>query len=128
MTDAAKTALVILAPGSEARTEVKIEFLAEVVQVAWLAEWEKVAKLAPFHNWKDETLRERFDYKEPGLHAFVVRVHKLAEPAVLPWDKAFDGCKSWVELPLDWEDRPFVPVLDDAALEALRGRISAALA
>lgn len=115
------------APGSEERTEVKIEFLADVVQVAWLAEWDQVAKLDPFHGWKAETLRERFDWKEPGLHAFVVRVHKLAEPVVLPWEKAFDGCKSWVELPLDWEERPFAPVLDDAAFQAVRERIGAVL-
>lgn len=125
---AADASVPEVAPGSEARTEVRIEFFAEVVQVAWLADWDHVAKLDPFHGWKPETLRERFDYKEPGLHAFVVRVHRLKEPVVLPWEKAFDGCKSWVELPLDWEGRPAAPVLDDAAFLALRERLSAVLA
>ena len=113
--------------GAAEDAEVRIEFFAEAVQVAHLTRWEQVEKLESFHIWKPETIRERFDYKEPGIHAILVRVHRLRLPVTLAWTKAFDGCKSWVELPLDWNGRPSEPVLDDGVFAALRARIEAAL-
>ena len=114
-------------PGAAEDAEVRIDYFAEVVKVAHLTRWEEVEKLEPFHIWKPETIRERFDYKEPGIHAILVRVHRLRLPVTLPWAKGFDGCKSWVELPLDWDGRLADPVLDDGVFAALRARIEAAL-
>jgi len=105
---------------------VKIEFFADVAGVAYLSSWEEVERLGAFHFWKPEILRERFEWgKELGLHAFVVRVHRLRHPLVLPWAKEFEGCKSWVDLPLDWEGRASDPVLSDADFTAVREKIAA---
>ncbi|SDU26645.1 CDP-diacylglycerol--glycerol-3-phosphate 3-phosphatidyltransferase [Verrucomicrobium sp. GAS474] len=104
---------------------VRVEFFAEVTHVAYLTEWSAVAALAPFHPWKEEVIRERFEWKEPGIHAFLVRVRRLREPKEIVWEKGFDGCKSWVEVPVAFSSAD--PVLDEAAYRAIVGEIGAAL-
>ncbi len=108
---------------------VAVSFFAEVTHVGYLSEWAEVEALAPFHPWKAEVVRERFDYvkpgMEPGVHAILVRVHRLRQPREIVWEKAYDGCKSWVELPLDWTESD--PVLGEADYRAQVGKIEAAL-
>ena len=108
---------------------VTVSFFAEVTHVGYLSEWGAVEALSPFHPWKAEVVRERFDYvkpgMEPGLHAILVRVHRLRQPREIVWEKAYDGCKSWVELPLDWDEAD--PVLGEADYRAQVGKIEAAL-
>ncbi|MDE1169637.1 MAG: CDP-diacylglycerol--glycerol-3-phosphate 3-phosphatidyltransferase [Verrucomicrobium sp.] len=101
---------------------------AEVAEVRYLTRWEEVEALAPFHHWTTEAMRERFDWKEPGLHCFVLRVYRLDEPVTVPWQKNFGGCRSWTEAPADWAGRPSVPAMDEAAFAALRQRVNGAVA
>jgi hypothetical protein len=93
---------------------VTVRAFADVVHHAFLADWESVARLDPFHFWTADTLRERFDWaKPPGLHAFVVRIHRLHAPITLPLTREMGGCKSWIELPGAFDAHPATPVLDD---------------
>jgi hypothetical protein len=96
--------------------EVLITAFADVNHHAFLCDWESVRALDAHHLWTEATIRERFDWaKPPGIHAFVVRVHRLRQPMRLTPTPAMAGCRSWVELPHAFTDHPSDPALDDAA-------------
>ena len=66
-----------------------------------------MARLDDAHFWGEEILRERFSYKdkpgmEAGLHLLIVRVSRINLPHRLPPSPEFEGCKSWIEVPVDW--------------------------
>jgi len=93
---------------------VTLRAFADVVHHAFLSDWEAVARLDAFHLWSPETVRERFDWsKPPGIHVFIVRVHRLASPISLPLTPEMGGCRSWIELPLTFDDRSATPVVDE---------------
>jgi hypothetical protein len=95
---------------------INLRYFAEVVQQAFLSDWAAVARLAASHLWTEETIRERFNWAQPpGLHAFAVRVHRLVQPARLEATPEMSGCKSWVEVPVDFAAHASEPVFDDAA-------------
>lgn len=103
----------------------RIECYADLVAHRFIAEWPEVAALAPHHLWTEPTVRERFDWSRPaGLHVLLVRVHRLANPLVLPSSLDLGGCKSWIDLPLgDPAAHASVPALDEAAFAAVRERL-----
>lgn len=95
---------------------VTLRYFAEVAHAAFLDRWETVARLDAFHFWTEAAVREKFDWSQPpGLHALVVRVHRLHDPVVLPLAPEMSGCKSWIDLPFDFDAHASAPVLDDAA-------------
>jgi len=111
-------------------SSINLRYCAEVVQQAFLSDWAAVARLDAFHLWSEETVRGRFNWAQsPGLHALAVRVHRLVQPALLEVTPEMSGCKSWVDVPLDFAAHASDPVLDDATfakkLEELSGRIRA---
>ncbi len=104
---------------------IHLRYFAEVVQQTFLSDWAAVARLDAFHLWTEETIRERFNWATPpGLHAFAVRVHRLVQPALLEVTPEMSGCKSWVDVPLDFAACASEPVLSDNAfaekLESLK--------
>jgi hypothetical protein len=56
----------------------------------------------------------------------VVRVFRALEPLWLPQQKAFQGCKSWIEVPSAWPEI-LEPVLSDTAYAAQRDAVLAIL-
>ena len=89
---------------------------AELHHHEFIADWERVAALAPFHGWTEATVRERFEWSHPaGIHLLVIRAHVLDTPIAFRLTQAQAGCKSWVELPVDPRAAPSVPALDDRA-------------
>jgi hypothetical protein len=95
---------------------IELRYFADLVHTAFLTDWPSVARLDPHHLWTEATVRERFDWSKPaGLHALVVRVHKLATPLILPLTADMGGCKSWIDLPCPFDAQPAQPVLPDAA-------------
>jgi hypothetical protein len=104
---------------------IHLRYFAEVMQHAFLSDWAAIARLDAFHLWTEETIRERFNWAQPsGLHAFAVRVHRLKQPTLLKVTPEMSGCKSWIDVPLDFAAHASEPVLSDAAfakrLEALK--------
>ncbi|MDG2123673.1 MAG: DUF1802 family protein [Verrucomicrobiales bacterium] len=82
------------------RQTVEIRHFVEVVETFRITDWQRAAALERFHVWSEEVVRERFDYtEETCLHAAVVRVFRLPEAWVFPWEKRYGGCRSWLELP-----------------------------
>ncbi|MGC4074461.1 MAG: DUF1802 family protein [Nibricoccus sp.] len=113
---AASFAAPAVEPGVVAPPErIELRYFAEIIQSTFLTDWSAVSRLDTHHFWTEDTVRERFDWSKPaGLHAIVVRVHKLATPISLPLTPEMGGCKSWIELPCAFDAQPSSPVLSDA--------------
>ncbi len=95
--------------------QISIQFFAKVEEATVINSWETVQALAPLHLWQEAVVRERFDYDEAGrLHVALVRVFRVEPTWILPNEKRFGGCRSWVTLPEPSEALRFGPVLSDA--------------
>jgi hypothetical protein len=96
-------------------SQVEIRCFVRTEHVFLVESWETAAALEPFHILQEPVVRERFeDGRAPGIHVACVRVFRCQPRWVLPNEKSYGGCRSWVELP----ERPlklgFEPVLTDA--------------
>jgi hypothetical protein len=80
--------------------------------------------LAPLHILTPEVVRERFGYKDEGLHVAFLRVFEISPVWILPNEKRFAGCRSWVDLPPPPEMK-MRPVVDDAAHQQIRAQFDA---
>lgn len=98
--------------------EVTISLYATAEWSELITDWDKVTRLAPFHIWKEEIVKERFHYNEPeepaGLHVALLRVYRLNEPWTFPNAPRYGGCRSWLNLPELPEGTSWSPVLTDA--------------
>jgi CDP-diacylglycerol--glycerol-3-phosphate 3-phosphatidyltransferase len=123
----------IVAPAAEAPKDFTIQYFAEVTDALYLSSWEQVGRLGDAHFWGEEILRERFGYHdrpgmEAGLHLLIVRVSRINLPHRLPPAPEYDGCKSWIEVPLDWSKDIAAPVVRNEEFSTRRSRILAAVA
>jgi len=118
-------------PGED--KEIMVEYFGEVTDAVYLDSWAQVARLDGDHFWTNALLRERFDYQgrpgmTPGLHLLIVRVSRLNLPHRLAPSPAYEGCKSWIDLPLDWTRDMATPVVRADEFATRRSRILAAIA
>ena len=122
-----------LAPASEPAKEIVLSYFAEVTDAVYLSQWEQVERLKDAHFWGDEILRERFGYQdrpgmEAGLHLLIVRVFKINLPHRLKPSSDYEGCKSWIEVPIEWSKDIAHPVVAEEEFATRRSRILAAAA
>jgi hypothetical protein len=130
-------------PGAQARYDalapklspnfVRIECLAEVVDWKFLDSMEGALRLRGQHVWRDEVVRERFEWgRAKSIYAMAVRVFRLPLPIDLPMRPKYGGCKSWVELDSIIATDGSQPVLTErefgAKLEQFRAVLEPALA
>lgn len=93
---------------------------------ATVTSWDAARSLEPFHLYREEVVRERFDYDEaPGLQVAFGRA-LVVEPAwKVPYETRFGGCRSWLNLPeIGPEIGALRPATDDARHEALSARLA----
>ncbi len=84
----------------------RLTYFAEVTGVRFIDRLEDALALDPLHVWSEETVRQRFHYRAPGLYVLAVRVFRSRSPAELPENPAYAGCKTWVELDREVEELP----------------------
>jgi CDP-diacylglycerol--glycerol-3-phosphate 3-phosphatidyltransferase len=105
-------------------TEIYLTAYAQVTDAYFIRDKKLIPALAPFHYWKDEVISQRFSQEEPqGLHLFIIKVYRLNKPITLPLIPAYGGCRSWVNLPLHWENEKAKPALDENAFQSCRSEI-----
>ena len=82
--------------------EIVFSVYVEAIKTGRLTEWDEVLRLAPYHIWKEEIVRERFEWgDEYGLSYAVVKAWQLTDPWILADRTSFGGCRSWFGLPSD---------------------------
>jgi CDP-diacylglycerol--glycerol-3-phosphate 3-phosphatidyltransferase len=112
--------------------EITLRYFAEVTDALYLSTWEQVARLNDAHFWGEEILRERFKYKEKpgmeaGLHLLILRVSSINLPHTLAPSPDYEGCKSWIEVPVEWERDIAAHVVRAEEFATRRSRILAAI-
>lgn len=67
------------------------------------------------HQWSEETVRKRFEYRDPGINVLPARVYRCPRPIEVLEVPEYSGCKSWVEFDRELPTEGAVPVLEDEA-------------
>ncbi len=107
----------------EIRVSARIEWTGLVTD---LAAARRLAD-ANLHVLRDDVVTERFHYDgSNGVHVAFIRAYRLEPARVLPLEKRFGGCRSWLELP-PAENFTRVPVLNDDEHGGRRGLLNRAL-
>ncbi len=92
---------------------ISIRLLAKVERAVRIDSLARAEALEPLHILSSEVVRERFEYDGGGLNIAFVRVFEISPEWILPDEKRFWGCRSWVELP-NPPEMTMRAVLDDA--------------
>ena len=88
----------VIAPGLSADV-LRLEYFAEVVDWKFLDSLADAKRIEGQHVWREEVIRERFDWgRTRSIYAMAVRVFRLPHAVELPMRAEFGGCKSWIDL------------------------------
>lgn len=72
---------------------------AEITHIFLTDEADKVAALSAFHIWQPQLAQARLKWKpQQPLYVLALRVYRLPEPVRVPWQAAYGGCRSWIDL------------------------------
>ncbi len=94
----------------ETGDDIVLSVFIETINTGRITDWESVQHLDPYHIWKEEVIRDRFEWgDEPGVSYAVVKAFAIDDPWILNDREAFGGCRSWLDLPPDesggWRER-----------------------
>ena len=80
---------------------------------------EGLAEIEHLHIWTAASVQaDRLDFRpKHALQALVVRAVELPRPVTLERVEGYAGCRSWVDVPIDWDGRSGVQVHSDRRLE-----------
>lgn len=86
--------------------EQEVDVTFEIFAVAKFAQLVRektiVDSLAPHHVWTSQVVDDRYSYSEKleadCLSVAFVRIYKLAKPWVVPYQRKFGGCRSWLDI------------------------------
>lgn len=80
---------------------IRFSAFCEVKQVWFVDRLDAALALDDRHVWSADTVRQRFQYRTPGLYVLAVRVRVLFAPIEVPELPEYAGCKTWVQLDRD---------------------------
>ncbi len=60
-----------------------------------------------------ETIQQRFEYKNPGLFVLLVRAYQQPQPFEVENETRYAGCRTWVELSHEFSTSNLTPALTD---------------
>jgi hypothetical protein len=106
-------------------TTVEINLLAKITDTFAVSDAAIVAALLPHHIWQPQFVTDRLNWKpHQPIVVLCLRVYRLAQTHVIPFEPQYSGCRSWVELAQDVAIDAAQPVLTDDRynhhLEAIR--------
>lgn len=107
---------------------IRFTHFATVPALFHVTDLDKALALDGLHGWTADTVRQRFNYRSPGLYVFAVRVYRLPAPVDVTERPEYAGCKTWVELDAGIRTEGAVPVLSDEAFAGQLKQITAVLA
>lgn len=102
---------------------IHLQLWAEVTGIYRIRDLLPALLLSHLHCWSEEAVRNRFEYKTPGLNLLVVRVHRVPKAHVIAELPAYEGCRSWVELDKPLPTDGSTPVLDDASYRIVQKQL-----
>jgi hypothetical protein len=107
---------------------VTIKSFAEVTEVLPLSNRKQIEALQPYHIWNEQMMDERLKWKpqQPTM-VLLLKVYCLRVPQSIPYNDAYGGCKSWIDL-LEPIARPeLIPAIANQQYQLLAHKIKALL-
>jgi hypothetical protein len=82
---------------------VRFTHFVRVASVSHITNLDAALALDSQHAWTPDVVKQRFNYRTPGLFVLNVRVFRLAHPVDVGERQEYAGCKTWVTLdtPID---------------------------
>jgi hypothetical protein len=113
----------------EEPAQIILSSAATVTDIIRLRDRAQMDQLEQEHIWTSPLIHMRFNYRPQNpLYLLVLRVYRLTEPITIVNTPEYAGCKSWVPLVGPISTAGARPVLDDAAFELRRARITTEIA
>jgi hypothetical protein len=91
---------------------IRLTHFVEVSGAFFVDRLDVALALDKLHLWSLETVKKRFEYREPGLYVLAARVYRIPQPIEVPHKSEYDGCKTWVELDDGYSTEGAVPVIE----------------
>lgn len=93
--------------------KIMLALYAVVEKVAEIKDPTELPLLNVIQVLNQETIQQRFEYKNPGLFLLLVRAYRLAQPFEVENETRYAGCRSWVELSQEYPTGNLTPVISD---------------
>lgn len=93
--------------------KIMLALYAVVEKVLEIKEPSRLSRLNSLQVLNQETIQQRFEYKNPGLFVLLVRTYQRPQPIELENETRYAGCRSWVELSQEFSTSSLTPVLTD---------------
>ena len=107
---------------------IRLELVASVAGVWAVDDLERLRGIEHEHGLAWPAVESRFHYRDrPGVRVVALRVARLPEPVVVPEERRYLGCVSWVALDAPLDVSSAQPVLDDAVVARRLAALTAAL-
>jgi hypothetical protein len=103
----------------------RVEMYATVQGVFQVREMSVLERLAGEHILSADTIRQRFEYRQPGLFVLAIRAFRVPQAFEVSDSPYLAGCKSWVELPESHSTNGAKPVIEDTAFSERLAKIAA---
>lgn len=106
----------------------RLDYVAHVAAVWAVNELEPLRSIEREHGLAWSAVESRFHYKgRPGVQVVAVRIARLLQPAVVPDQRRYGGCVSWVELDEPIDVSGVQPVVDDSSFARRLASLTSAL-
>tara|TARA_R110002095_G_scaffold158832_1_gene137693 strand:- start:3735 stop:4301 length:567 start_codon:yes stop_codon:yes gene_type:complete len=93
--------------------KIKLALYAFVEQVLEIKEPAALPGLNSIQVLNQETIQQRFEYKNPGLFVLLMRAYQQPQPFEVENESRYAGCRTWVELSREFSTGNLTPVLTD---------------
>ena len=107
--------------------QISIKSCAEVTDVLTVGDRNQIAALQPYHIWNSEMIDERLRWKPNALMLLLLKVYRLTQPQVIPYNDQYRGCKSWIDLVEPIATEQLIPVMEDRKYSKISQEIKALL-
>ena len=97
---------------------IRISSWAAITDILLVSDQTVVNDLLPFHIWNEQFISDRLRWKaRQPLYILLLRTYKLNPIQTIPYNAAYGGCKSWINLAAPIDVTNTQPVLDDATYQ-----------
>ncbi|MEC4896385.1 MAG: DUF1802 family protein [Oscillatoria sp. PMC 1051.18] len=94
--------------------KVRIGSWAEITDILPISDAVTVEALLPYHIWKEEFVRDRYNWKpRQPLYILLLRTYKLLQSVTIDYRQEYGGCKSWIDLVEPISLANIVPVIEE---------------
>lgn len=93
---------------------VRIGSWAEITDILAIAEAAEIERLLAYHIWNEQFVSDRLKWKpRRPVYVLLLRTYNLYQPFTIPYDRAYGGCQSWIDLEEEISLADSIPVLEE---------------